>query len=69
MGRACAYHAEKQRESNEQARESNRGINPDAEVTGDLLKISMLVELTPELSQVQKDRIEAILFPLPGARR
>lgn len=66
MGKACAWHAEREHEEREHDRAAARarGVNPDAEITGDLLEIMMRVELTPALSQSQKDHIAAIIFPL-----
>jgi hypothetical protein len=64
-GKQCDYHAQAARARDEADRRffRSRGVNPDAEVTNDLLDIMLKVETSPSLSLQQRWAIKRILFP------
>lgn len=63
----CAFHAEPGKRAQEARRAEmrDRGIDPDAEVSGELASIWLALSMANCLSQNQKDAIERILFPYP----
>lgn len=65
-GKSCDYHREMQDRHDREYRQDSirRGINPDAEVTEDLVEILFLIEGCDSLSRNQKDAIQRILFPI-----
>lgn len=71
FGRSCETHARRAEESSRAVRREMvaRGVDPDAQVDGNLAEILMLVARSRSLSQNQKDAIERIMFPLKGTSR
>lgn len=64
-GHQCDYHRQESERSTEEKRNRliNKGIDPDVQVTGDLVGLLFAISACRSLSENQKDEIKRIIFP------